>query len=159
MSEREATFAEQSFGVRTRDARAEFGLAGYLVERMQFVQASQIQRDDGLELTAQRIESADNAGTAAERDDGDAALRAYPQDRGDVVLRAGQQHGVGRVLNPGVPASQQVERRFAACAQQPGVVVDSAVFGADDAGQRIRVGGRQCRRSQLDLSWLQFGKR
>ena len=72
---------------------------------------------------------------------------------------AGQQHGVWRVLHSGVSASQQVERGFAARAQQPGVVVDAAVLRADDVGQRIRVGGRQCRRSQLDLVWLQFGKR
>ncbi len=90
--------------------------------------------------TAQRIETADDAGAATERDDGDAALPAQPQDRGDLVFVAGQQHRVGRVLDSGVPASQQVKGGLAAGAEQPGVVVDAAVVCADDVGQRVAVG-------------------
>ena len=37
--ERETAFAEQPFGVGSGDARAEFGLPGHLVERVQFVRA------------------------------------------------------------------------------------------------------------------------
>ena len=80
--------------------------------------------------------------------------RAAAQDLGDLVLVAGQQHRVGRVLDSGVLAAQQVERGLAAGAQQPGAVVGAAVLGADDGGQRVAVGGRQCRRPQLDLVGL-----
>ena len=60
---------------------------------------------------------------------------------GDLVFVGGQQHGVRRVLNTGIPSAKQVERGLAARAQQPGVVVDAAVPGADDLGQRVAVGG------------------
>ena len=40
MSQREAAFAEQSFGIRTGDAGAEYGLAGYLVDADQLVEAT-----------------------------------------------------------------------------------------------------------------------
>ena len=112
---------------------------------------AQVERDHGLEVAADRIEAADHAGAPAERDDGNAVVRAVPQDRGDLVVVAGQQHRVGCVLDAGVLAAQQVEGGLAACAQQPGTVVDAAVLGADDRGQRVAVGGRQRRRSQLDL--------
>ena len=81
--QREAAFAEQAFGIRAGDAGAEFGDAGHLVERMQLVEAAQIQRDHRAELAAGGIEPADDAGAAAERDDGDAVLGAVAQDRGD----------------------------------------------------------------------------
>ena len=132
MAEGEAALAEQPFGVRSGEPGAELGFAGHLVERVQFVQPAQVQRDHGLEVAADRIQAADHAGAAAERDDRDAVVRAVPQDRGDLVFVAGQQHRVGRVLDAGVLAAQQVQRGLAACAQQPGAVVDAAVLGADD---------------------------
>ena len=108
---------------------------------MQFVQPAQIERDHGLELTAQRIEAADDAGASAEGDDGDAALPAQPQDVGDLVFVAGQQHGIGCVLDSRVAAAQQVECGLSARAKQPGGVVDAAVLRPDDVGQRVAVGG------------------
>ena len=126
---------------------------------MQFVQPAQVERDHGLELAAQRIEAADHTGAAAERDDGDAALPAQPQDRGDLVFVAGQQHRVGRVLHSGIRASQQVERRLAARAKQARAVVDAAVLGTDDVGERVSVGGRQRRRPQPHLIGFELGKR
>ncbi len=69
--------AEQLFGPWPRDAGTELGLAGYLVEVQQLVEASQIQRHHRAELAAEGIESADHTGSAAERDDGDAVLEQY----------------------------------------------------------------------------------
>ena len=152
VAEREAAFAEQAFGLRPGDAGAQFGLAGDLVERVQLVEAPQVQRYHGLELAAHGIEPADHAGAAAERDDGDAALRAEAQDLGDLVFVAGQQHRVGRVLDTGILASQQVKGGLAAGTQQPGAVVDDAVLGADDRGEGVAVGRRQRRRPQLTCS-------
>ena len=80
-----------------------------------------------------------------------------PQDRGNLVFVAGQQHRIRRVLDSGILASQQVKRGLAACAQQPGTVVDAAVLGPDDLGQRVAVGGRQRGRPQPDLVRLQLG--
>ena len=71
--------------------------------------------------------------------DGDAVLGAVAQDRGDGVVVAGQQHGVGRVLYPGVLAPQQVEGGLAAGVQQPIAVGGAAVLGADDFGQRVLI--------------------
>ena len=139
--ERETEFAEQAFGLRARDARAQFGLAGDLVERVQLVQPAQVERYHGLELAAQRIESTHDAGAAAERDDGDAALPAHAEDLGHVFFVGGQEHRVRCVLDSGIPSAQQVERGLAACTEQPCVVVDAAVFGADDLGERVAVGG------------------
>ena len=140
MPQREAAFAEQAFGLRTRDPRAELGLSGHLVEGMQFVEPAQVEGDHGVELTSQRIETADDAGSTTERDDGDAALPAQSQNRGDLLVVAGQQHRVGCVLHSGVPASQQVKGGLAAGAEQPIPVVDAAVVSADDVGQCVAVG-------------------
>ena len=157
MPEREAVFAEQAFGVRPGDPGPENGLAGHLVEGDQPVEAAQIKRHHGAELAADRIEPADHAGAAAERDHGDAVLGAVAQDRGDGVVVAGQQHGVGRVLDAGVLAPQQVEGGLAAGAQQPIAVGGAAVLGADDPGQRVLIRLGQRRRAQLHLVGIEFG--
>ena len=135
-----AALAEQAFGVRPGQAGAQLGLPGDLVERVKLVQPPQVQRHHGLEVAADRIEAADHAGAAAERDDRNAVVRAEPQDRGYLLVTAGQEHRVGRVLHTGVLAAQQVQRRLAAGAQQPGTVVDAAVIGADDRRQPLAVG-------------------
>ncbi len=67
-------------------------------------------------------------------------LGAIPQDRGNVpivTVVAGQQHGVGRILDPGILAAQQVDGGLAARTQQTIVIGGAAVLGADDFGQRI----------------------
>ncbi len=43
MAQGEAVFAEQTFGVGTRDAGPEYGLAGHLVDPDQLVEATQIE--------------------------------------------------------------------------------------------------------------------
>src|SRR5208283_3545494 len=65
MPEREAVFAEQTFGVRSGDAGAEHGLAGHLVEGYELVEAAQIKRHHGAELTAGGVERTDHVGAAA----------------------------------------------------------------------------------------------
>ena len=108
--------------------------------------------------TAQRIEAADDAGAAAERDDGDAALpRSSRRIVGDLVVVAGQQHRVGRVLDSGVLAAQQVEGGLAARAQQPARSSTPQCSAPTIVGQRVAVGGRQRRRPQPDLVGLEFG--
>ncbi len=79
-------------------------------------------------------------------------LGAVAQDRGHGVLTvgaAGQQDRVGRILAPGVLATQQVGGGLAAGMQQPIAVGGAAVFGADDPGQRVQIRLRQRRRAQL----------
>ncbi len=109
--------AEQTLGIGAGDAGAELGLAGYLVEAVELIEAAQVERHDGLEVAAQRVEAADHAGPAAERHDRDAALGAVGEDRGDLVVIAGQQNRVGCVLNAGVLAPQQIQGGLAACAK------------------------------------------
>ena len=147
VAQREAAFAEQAFGLGPGQAGTQFRLPGHLVEGMQCVESAQVQRDDGLEVTARRVQAADHTGAAAERDDRDAVVGAEPEHRGDLVLTARNQHRVGRVLDAEVPAPQQVQCGFAACPQQPGVVVDGDVLRADDRGQPVAVGRRQGRRT------------
>ena len=84
---------------------------------MQFVQAPQVQRDDGLEVAADRVKAADHAGATAERDDGDAARGAIADDLGYFFLVTGYQYGVGRILYAGILAAQQVQGRLSAGAQ------------------------------------------
>ena len=101
---------------------------------MQLRQAAQIQGDDRTEIAADRVKAADHTRSAAERDDRDAVLGAAPQDCGDLVLATRQEHRVGRVLDTGILAAQQVQRRLAAGAEQSALVVDTVVVGSDDLG-------------------------
>ena len=148
---------KQFLGLRPGDTGAEFSLAGHLVELQQLVEAPQIQRHRCRELAADRIEPADHAGAATERDDGDAVLRAVPQDRGDLVVGAGQQHRVGSILKTGVLAPQQIQGGLAARTQQSVLIVDAAVARPDNGGQCLAVGCRQRRRAQLHLIGFEFG--
>jgi hypothetical protein len=95
-------------GRRTRQPGAELGFAGHVVDRVQLVEAAQVQRHHGAEVAAQGVEATDDAGATPERDDGDAALRAVRQDLRDLVLVGGEQYGIGRVLHANVSAPQQV---------------------------------------------------
>ena len=52
-------------------------------------QAAQVERYRGRESSPDRVESADDAGASAERDDGDAGRRTVAQDRGDLVFIGG----------------------------------------------------------------------
>jgi len=67
-------------------------------------------------------------------------VRAEPQDRGYLLVTAGQEHRIGCILHTGILAAQQVQRRLATRAQQPGTVVDAAVIGADDRRQPFAIG-------------------
>jgi hypothetical protein len=157
MAQRKALCAQQFLGLGPGDTRAELGLAGYLVEGQQLVEASQIQRHHRGEVAADRIEPADHTGATAERDDGDAVLRAIPQDLGDLVVGAGQQNRVGCILNAGVLAPQQVQRGLPASTQQAVPVVDAAILRSYDRRQRLLVPRRQLGRSQPDLVGGEFG--
>ena len=143
--------AKQFFGPRSGDAGTELRLAGHLVEIQQLVEASQVQRHRCGEVAADRIESADHTGAAAERDDGDAVLRAIPQDLGHLVVGAGQQNRIGSILKAGVLAAQQVQRGLAAGAQQAISVIDAEMIRAHDRGQRLAVVRRQLGRPQPHL--------
>ena len=86
-------------------------------------------------------------------------LGAVAQDRGDLrltVVAAREQHRVGRILDAGVFAPQQVGGGLAARAQQPVPIGGAHVLGAHDRGQRVLIGLRQRRRAQRDLVGLEF---
>ncbi|SHW55368.1 Uncharacterised protein [Mycobacteroides abscessus subsp. abscessus] len=157
MTERKALGAKEFLGLRAGDAGLEFGLAGFLVEGDESVQAAQVQRHDGGEAVADRVESADHAGATAERDDRDAVFGAVLKHLGDLVLGARQQDRVRRVLLAGVLAAQQVQRRLAAGPQQAVVIVGAAELVTDDRCERDAVGVCQCGRAQRDLVGLELG--
>ncbi len=73
------------------------------------------------------------------------------------VGAAGQQHRVGRILDTGVFAPQQVWGGLAAGVQQPVAIGGAEILGADDARQRIVVCPRQGGRAQLHLRGVEFG--
>ena len=144
MAQREAVLAEQSLGVRSGDAGAEFGLAGDLVEPVQFVEPAQVQRDDGAELAADRVEPADHAGAAAERHDRDAVVRSSrpgPAAISSSVPGSSTASGASWLSSL---APQQIRawtcRRRATAGR--GRRLD--VVGADDGGQPVAV-DRRCR--------------
>ena len=157
MAEREAAVAEQPFGIRPGQSGAQLGFAGHLVEPVQLVQSTQVQRDHGLEVAADRVKAADHAGAPSERDDRNAVLRAISENRGHIFFIAGQQHRVGRILYAGVLAAQQIQRGLTARTQQPGSVVDAAVRGPHDLRQPLAIGARQRRRPQPDLLGFEVG--
>jgi hypothetical protein len=144
--EGEAAFTEEPFRGRTGQTGADFGLPGDLVEVVQVVEPAQIQRDHGGELAADGVQSADNAGSAAERDDGDAVLGAVGEQRGDLVLVRGQQDRVRCVLTVDLVAAQQIQGRLAARMKKPRAVVGEAVLRTDDLRQAVEIGSRQSRR-------------
>ena len=90
MAEGETPFAQQTFSVRSGDPGAEFSLARGLVEPVQGIEATQIKGDHGAEPGADRVQSADHTGAAAERHHRDAVLRAVVKNCGNVVLAAGE---------------------------------------------------------------------
>lgn len=104
-----------------------------------------------------RVQAADHAGAAAERDDRDPPLGAEREQGGDLLLAAGQHHGVRRVLLGPAAAAQQVRRGLAAGAQQPVGVGGADVLGADDRGQVIAVGRGEGGGRQDDLGGGEFG--
>ncbi len=110
---------------------------------MNLVEPPQVQRHDGLEVAADRIQAADHAGAPAERDDRNAVVRAIPNDLGYLFFVAGQQYRIWRILHAGILAAQQVQRGLAAGAQKSGTVFDAAVLGADDRREPIAIGRRQ----------------
>ncbi len=65
---------------------------------MQGVEAAQIQRDDGVESVPYRIQSADHAGSAAERHHRNTVAAAVVEDGSDLLFAAWQEHRVGRLL-------------------------------------------------------------
>lgn len=120
--EREAMFAEQTFGFRPGDTGLQFGLAGHLIDPVQPVEAPHIQGDHRAKVVANGVKPTNDAGAATKRDHGNAVVGAVVQDVGDGVLpvgAAGQQHRVGRILDTGVFAPQQVWGGLAAGVQQP----------------------------------------
>ncbi len=159
MPEREAAGTEQFLGARAGDPGAEFGLAGHLVETVQGIEAAQIQRDDGGEITAFRVQAAHHAGAATERDDRDPAFAADPQDLGHIVLIGREQHGVRCVLNAGILAAQQIQRRLTAGPQQPARIVDPAERRSDRALQCVPVGVGQRGRTDPDVGDVQIRRR
>jgi hypothetical protein len=110
---------------------------------VQFVEAAKVQRHHRLEIAAHRVQPADHAGAASERDDRNAVISAESKDLGHLFVVLREQHRIRSVLDTEVPASQQVEGRLAARAQQPAAVVDGDVRGADDRAQAVAIGPRQ----------------
>ncbi len=114
-------FAEQTFGFRPGDTGLQFGLAGHLIDPVQPVEAPHIQ-----EITARKSL---RTGQAHQRrwcrhQTGPRQCRgrsssARCRRRRPPVGAAGQQHRVGRILDTGVFAPQQVWGGLAAGVQQP----------------------------------------
>ena len=141
MTEREPALAEQPLGVRPGDARAEHGLAGHLVERVQLVEPTQIQRDHGVESVRDRGRA--RRPRWCPRRTGPRRCRARSSTAGprrSAPRRPGISTASGASCSP-VLAPEQVQCRLAARAQQPRAVVDQDRIGSDDRGQRVAVGG------------------
>src|SRR5262249_42172134 len=137
VADRKAAFAEQAFGLRAGEAATQLGDAGQLVEGMQLVEPTQVERDHRAEAAALGVEPTGDVGATAERNHRNAVLGAVAEDRGDGVVVSGQQYRVGRILDAGVLAPQHVWGGLAAGAQQPVAVRGAEVLRADDAGQRV----------------------
>ena len=150
MADREAAFTEQSLGLRAGQAGTQFGLTGDLVEPVQGIEAAQVEADHGVELAADRVQTADDAGAAAERDHGDALLRAVVEHAGHVVVVPGEDDSIGSILID-LPAAQQVRGGLAAGAQQSVVVAGANVLIADHSGQPVAVGGGEGGRPQSHI--------
>lgn len=139
----EAAFAEQAFGLRTGEPGAQFSFAGDLVEPVQGVKAAKVHGDDGVEVTADRVQAADHTGAAAEGHHGDAMARAVLEDLLNVILIAGQNHRVGGVL-PKFLAAQEIRCGLATRMEQPVDIVGPQVGLAGDRGEAGAVIGGQC---------------
>ncbi len=146
-----AALGEQFLGGRAGEAGAEDGLAGGLVQVEQPVEAAQVERDDGSEAAALGVEAADDAGAAAERDDGDAVFGAHREDGGDLLLAAGQHDRVGRVLRLAAAAAQQVGGGLAAGAREAVGVGGADVGLADGRGECLEALGGEPGGVQDDL--------
>ena len=152
VAEREAALAEQSLGLRAGDAGAQFGLPGHLVERVQFVEAAQVQRHHGLEVAADRVEPADHAGAAAERDDRDAAVaRRTAGSRPPRLRLPGSSTASGASWTPESlrRSRSRVDLPPARSSRPWSSTV--TVRGADDRAQAVAIGSRQGRRPQPHL--------
>ncbi len=97
--DRKAKRTKQFLGLRAGESRPEFGLTGYLVESVQLIQPTQVQRHDGREGATDRVEAADDAGAAAEGHDGDAPLCAV--GAGSWPPRLRRRAAARRPANPG----------------------------------------------------------
>src|SRR5690606_40853822 len=67
VAELEPASSQQFLGLRSGQTRPEHRFAGHLVQRLELVEAAQVETDDRGELLPNRVEPADHAGATAER--------------------------------------------------------------------------------------------
>ncbi len=148
MSQRPAASVEQRLGLRPTQAWLQRGGLRLLVQLEQLVQAGEVERDDGREAPAQRLDSPDDAGPAAERDDGHARLRAAGEHGGHACGVRRQHDGIGSQLGVTCPAADEVEIALAADMLDAG---QGIVAHLGDGDEPLAQAGRQRRRGEAQL--------
>ena len=98
MPECEAVLGEKLFGGRSGHPCAEGGLPRHGVDRDQFVETAQVDRQRRAVLAAVGIEATDHAGAAAEGHHGHLGERAPLQQGVHLVVGRGDRHTVWRGL-------------------------------------------------------------
>ena len=103
------------------------------IDREHAAQARQVQRDHRLLCARDRREPPDDAGAAAERDDGDALLRADREHGQDLFVGGGIDDGVRGPQGRSCAHAHEVEIALAAGVQHARDVVAAHPGGATDA--------------------------
>src|SRR6202042_3279878 len=140
MAERQAVGGELGLERRTAGAGGDPDEQGLAIDVEQAAEVTQVERDHGRMTAAEWGHSADDAGPATERDDGDPQAGTGGEQGGDLVVRFGKDDGVGGGLGGSGALADEVGIALAGGVDDPDLVVGVNPGGADGVGQAAERG-------------------